>query len=176
MKNTKKVLILKDKDSIEDLRKKIKKTNDEKYKTRLKAILLLKKKKKRKEVAEILVAGERTVTAWVGAYNKDGTEGLKTKPTGRPKGKTRWENEIFEKLTKEIDKSDRYWSVRLMREWIKKEGKEDVPESTVWYRVTQIGYSNKSSRPYPYKGDKTKQEAFKKGASPRRFRVLSSKA
>lgn len=176
MKNTKKILILKDRDSIEDLKKEIKKTNDEKYKTRLKAMLLLKKKKKRKEVAEILVAGERTVTAWVGIYNKDGTEGLKTKPTGRPKGKEKWKNEIFEKLTKEIDKSDKYWSVRLMCKWIKKEEKEDVPESTVWYRVTQIGYSNKSSRPYPYKGDKEKQDSFKKGASRRYLKVLPNKA
>ena len=42
--------------------------------------------------------------------------------------------------------------------------KKDIPERTLWYRITQIGYSNKSSRRYPYKGDKEKQEAFKKGA------------
>jgi hypothetical protein len=51
-----------------------------------------------------------------------------------------------------------------MQKWIYEEEKKDIPESTLCYRITQIGYSNKSSRPYPYKGDKEKQETFKKGA------------
>jgi len=142
----------------------IKKTKDEKYKTRLKAILLVKNGKTRKETAGALAVSLKSVTGWVKTYNKDGLRGLKSKKTGRPKGKVEWDAAILERLAKEIDKSNQYWSIPLMQRWIREEEKKDIPESTLWYRITQIGYSNKSSRPYPYRGDKEKQEAFKKGA------------
>ena len=146
------------------LKKEIKKTKDEKYKTRLKAILSVKSGRTRKETAEALVVSLKSVTGWVKAYNKDGLRGLKSKKTGRPKGKVEWDAAIFEKLAKAIDKSKQYWSIPLMQQWLREEEKKDIPESTLWYRIRQLGYSNKSSRPYPYQGDKEKQEEFKKGA------------
>jgi transposase len=142
----------------------IKRTKDEKYKTRLKAILLIKNGKTRKETADALVVSLKSVTEWVKTYNKEGLRGLKSKKTGRPKGKVEWDAEIFKKLAREIDKGRQYWSIPLMQKWIYEEEKKDIPESTLWYRITQIGYSNKSSRPFPYKGDREKQEEFKKGA------------
>ena len=152
------------KNTVGILKKEVKETKDEKYKTRLKAILLIKNGKTRKETAGALVVSLKSVTGWVKAYNKDGLHGLKSKKTGRPKGKVEWDAAIFERLAKEIDKGRQYWSIPLMQKWIQEEEKKDIPESTLWYRMTQIGYSNKSSRPYPYKGDKEQQEAFKKGA------------
>lgn len=146
------------------LREEIKKTKDEKYRTRLKAIVLVKNGKTRNETATTLIVSLKSVTGWIKTYNESGYTGLRSKKTGRPKGKVAWDSTIFKKLAKEIDKSTQYWSIPLMREWIRKEENKDIPESTLWYRITQIGYSNKSSRPYPYKGDKKKQEEFKKGA------------
>lgn len=157
------MIALKNKDTLDVLKHEIKHAKDQKYKQRLQAILSVKNGKSRKEIIEALVVSEVSLIEWIKKYNEEGKESLKTKKTGRPKGKTTWKNEIFEKLAQEIDKSDRYWSVRLMCEWIQKEEKESIPESTVWYRVGQIGYSHKSSRPYPYKGDKEKQDSFKKG-------------
>ena len=175
MKTKKKILILKNKDTIKELKEEVKKTNDEKYKTRLKAIILLKKKQKLHEVSDSLVVSMRSISRWVKIYNKSGKKGLKTKKAGRPKGKKKWDDKIFKKLTKEINKADRYWSVRLMTDWMKKNEEVEIPESTMWYKITQLGYSNKSSRPYPYKGDKEKQKEFKKGASRPPYRIISRK-
>ena len=49
-----------------------------------------------------------------------------------------------------------------MREWIISEYGIEIPARTIQARVKKNGYSFKSSRPSPYKGDKEKQEAFKK--------------
>lgn len=155
---------LKNKHHLSVLKKQLKKSKDEKYKTRLKAIILIKKGRTRNETAENLVVSLKSLTEWIKTYNESGYLGLRSKKTGRPKGKTKWDSGIFERLTKEIDKSERYWSVPIMRDWLEKEEKKIIPESTIWYRVIQIGYSHKSSRPYPYKGDKEKQERFKKRA------------
>jgi transposase len=38
----------------------------------------------------------------------------------------------------------------------------EVPNETMRMRVKRAGYSYKSNRPSPYKGDKVKQEEFKK--------------
>ena len=157
-------LFIKKRHSVQRLQDEIKKTKDEKYKTRLRGIILAKKGKHRGEISGTLVVSVRAITAWVRSYNKEGLRGLKSKKTGRPKGKVEWDAKIFEKLSREIDKSEQYWSIPLMQKWIWEEEKKDIPESTLWYRITQIGYSNKSSRPYPYKGDREKQEMFKKGA------------
>ena len=142
----------------------IKTTLDEKYKTHLRTLLLFHKGKSLREISEIQVVSKRSVQNWIHAYNENGEDGLKTKPTGRPKGRTYWENSPFEHLAEAINKNEKYWSLRLMTEWLAENEKVSIPKSTIWYRVTQIGYSHKSSRPYPYKGDPQKQEAFKKGA------------
>ena len=170
-------IILKSKDTIKELRKEIKNTKDEKYKTKLKAIIKLKedKDKKRQVIANELVISHQSLVRWINLYNEQGKKGLQTKKAGRPRGKTKWDNNIFEKLTKEIDKADKYWSIPLMQDWLKEKEDTKIPLSTLWYRVTQLGYSHKSSRPYPYKGNKEKQEKFKKRASRPQYKILSSK-
>lgn len=49
-----------------------------------------------------------------------------------------------------------------MQEWIQKHHKVAILEQTVWYHMDKQGYSYKSDRPHPAKGDKEKQEVFKK--------------
>ena len=78
---------------------------------------------------------------------------------------SKWDQSIFDDLVKEIDKGGRYWSIPLMQKWLKEHKKQDIPESTVWYHLNRLNYSHKSARPHPYRGDKERQEAFKKGAS-----------
>jgi transposase len=84
---------------------------------------------------------------------------------GRPEGNPKWNTALFDNLVKEIDKGGRYWSIPLMVEWLKEHYKENVPENTVWYHLKRLNYSHKSARPHPYKGNKERQETFKKGAS-----------
>lgn len=148
--------------SISAIKKEIKTTTDEAYKTRLRAILSFHKGNSQKHIEETMVLSRRALYNWIVLYNASGMEALKTNLGGRPKGKTKWDSTPFERLAKEIDSHAQYWSIRLMIQWLEENEKITVPKSTVWYRMIQIGYSNKSSRPFPYEGDKEKQDAFKK--------------
>ena len=158
---------LKSKDTIKGLKGEIKKVKgDDTYALKLRALVKVRENpnRTRKEIAKELVISEQALITWIKLYNEQGKKGLKTNKGGRPKGKTKWDNSSFEKLSKQIDKSDHYWSIRLMQEWLEEHEDVCIPKTTLWYRMIQIGYSNKSSRPYPYKGDSKKQEEFKKRA------------
>lgn len=158
-------IMLHARDSVAELRRKIKASDDEAQKARIRAIINLKEGATRVEVAQRFVVDTDSITSWVKAYNKSGVAGLKMSRGGRPEGNPKWDTKIFDALAKEIDTGGRYWSVPLMVEWIKKEHAVDIPENTVWYHVTGRNYSYKSARPHPYKGNALKQEAFKKGVS-----------
>lgn len=151
-------------DSITDLRKAIKKTRDPAAQLRIKAILLRKHGKTPQEIAGSLIVTDRSINGWILRYNNSGLAGLATKPSGRKEGNPKWNKDIFDDLAKEIDKGG-YWSIPRMQEWLIKNKKKDIPEQTVWYRMDQLHYSYKSSRPHPVQGSKEKQESFKKRAS-----------
>jgi transposase len=153
--------------SVRRMEAEIKTTTDEKYKTRLRAVLLFKQGRSQKEITETMIVSRRSVHGWIVTYNEEGRDGLRTRTTGRPLGRVTWSEASFERLAREIDTSERYWSVHLMAEWLAEHEKTIIPESTIWYRITKIGYSHKSSRPYPYKGDAEQQTVFKKRASPK---------
>lgn len=169
---------IKKKHSISKLKRELKQSYDEKYKTKLRAIIYLREHSDETQgkVAARFVVSRMSISTWIRRYNENGLKGLRTNKGGRPKGKTKWDDTYFKKLAKEIDKAEQYWSIPLMQEWLKEHEKVEIPEVTCWYRMTQLGYSYKSSRPYPYQGDKKKQEQFKKRASEMSWRVLSSKA
>jgi len=155
---------LKNKNTLTKLKKEIEKTKNEKYRTRVKTIIKLKESphKSKKEIAEELMISNFSLFSWLKIYNEKGLNGLKIKKTGRPQGKNKWDKAFFEDLVKEINKSDKFWTLKLMQEWLKKEKEVEIPSQSIWYRITQLGYSHKSSRPFPYKGDREKQEEFKK--------------
>lgn len=159
-------IIVKEHETIEKLREKLKEASDEAYKTRLKAILLAKKGRKRFEIVEQLTVDAKSVTTWLARYNKNGTQALMSNKGGRPEGNPKWDATHFEALTKEIDKGG-YWSIPRMQEWLATKYAVNIPEQTVWYRMNQLHYSYKSARPHPMQGNKEKQDAFKKGASNR---------
>ena len=135
---------------------------DEKQKLRVRAIISLLKGSTRTETAHNLSVNQDSVTDWVKKYNKSGISGLETHKPGKKQGDTKWSENIFTTLTKEIDKQKQYWSLLNMTEWIKSKYKKDIPDATIWYRLQKLNYSHKSSRPSPYLGDKAKQEEFKK--------------
>lgn len=153
-------------DTEAQLRKKLASAHDEAFKTRLKAVLLALAGKKRFEIVERLTVDASSVTLWLQRYNEQGSAALASNKGGRPEGNPKWNKEIFEDLAKEIDKGG-YWSIPRMQEWLKREKNQEIPEQTVWYRMDQLKYSYKSARPSPVRGDKEKQDTFKKGALPR---------
>lgn len=152
----------KNKHSIAELKTAIKKSKDEGQKTRLRAIIKLKGAKSRISVAKELIVNRKTLLSWVNKYNKGGIEALLVSKGGRPKGNLKWDEILFEKLSKEVKKNKKCWSLRAMQDWINEKEKEIVPISTIWYHMTIQGFSYTSLRPHPYLGDKKKQEVFKK--------------
>jgi transposase len=152
---------LKNKHSLKELQQSIKKSKDPDQKTRLRAIISVKNNLTRKRVSQNFSIREATLRSWIRAYNKDGIEALQMSKGGRPEGNPRWDNKVFEKLIKEIDKGG-YWSIPRMQDWLSKNHEVNIPEQTVWYRIDQLGYSYKGARPHPVKGDEEKQKNFKK--------------
>lgn len=132
--------------------------------TRLKAIFLRAQDKTPQEIAQQLLVSDRSVTEWILRYNKGGIPELRTKQSGRPEGNPIWDQSLFNELAQEVDKGG-YWSIPRMQEWLKKHKQVDIPEQTIWYRMDQLKYSYKSSRPSPIGGDAEKRATFKKGAS-----------
>lgn len=149
--------------NIATLKVAIKRSHDEGQKTRLRAIMAAQAGGTRNDIVIMLQVSDHSITNWVHAYNKGGIDALKTNKGGRPKGHAKWSNDIFTDLARAIDKGG-YWSIPRMQEWLKKHKDKDIPEQTVWYRMDQLNYSYKSARPHPYKGNKERQAAFKKGA------------
>jgi len=153
---------LKNQHSIAELQTAIKKSNNEGQKTRLRAIIRLKQGSTRTSVAKELVIDRKTLLSWIKKYNKGGTKTLLVPKGGRPRGNLKWDEAIFKRLAKEVKKSEKCWSLRIMQDWIKKEEKETIPIVTIWYHLQVLKFSYTSLRPHPYLGDKKKQEALKK--------------
>lgn len=161
---------LKPKHTVEELIKIKNESRDEGQRTRITAIIKLKRGKIIKDIVEDLNTTRRSISTWIHRYNSDGIKGLESDVGGRPSGHYKWDESIFSELTKEITKTNGYWSIPKMQKWIKDNHKKEIPEQTVWYRLNDLGFSYKSSRPHPYKGDKNKQEEFKKNVS---WKVIS---
>lgn len=161
-----KTMAVAERDSLAGLHKAVKRSDDEAQKTRIRAIIALKEGKTKTLVAESFAISRTSVVSWVVLYNGGGTDALRMGKGGRPEGNPKWEAEPFEALGKEVEKGG-YWSVPKMQQWLAKEKELDIPQQTVWYRVRQMDYSYKSSRPHPARGSEKAREAFKKGASRR---------
>jgi len=150
--------------SVAELRRALKTSKDEAQKTRIRAIISVEEGATRTETAKRLVISRTTLVSWVAAYNGGGGAALKMTKGGRPEGNPKWDRAIFDALANEIDTKKGYWSVPLMRQWIREHFKKDIPENTVWYHMTNLEYSYKSARPHPAQGNREKHDAFKKGA------------
>jgi transposase len=68
-------------------------------------------------------------------------------------------------LCDKLDLMEEYWSIPKMQSWIEENYGVKIPLSTIHHRLGVNGYSFKSSRPNPYKGDPNLQAAFKKTVS-----------
>jgi transposase len=140
------------------------KSSDDGQKLRLRAMINMKKGKLIKQVAEDLVVSRKSVGTWRATYNEKGVSGLLSNKGGRSEGNPKWDSKIFEHLGKHIKTAGGYWSVPKMQDWIEEVFKKTIPLQTIWYHLIILGFSHKSARPHPYKGDKERQESFKKGA------------
>lgn len=141
------------------------KSSDDGQKLRLRAIINIKKGKLMQQISEELVVSEKSLGVWLAKYNEKGVSGLASNKGGRPEGNPKWDTKIWESLGNTIKTRGGYWSIPKMQEWIENTYKKAIPEQTVWYHLDKLGFSYKSSRPHPYKGDRERQGSFKKGGS-----------
>ena len=149
--------------SEEELRKIIKTTGDGRYRLRVQTILLAMEGKTAKEIREQLMISHYSVFNWLKRYNERGLQGLKEiSKGGRKEGNPKWDKAIFEEMFKEIEKMEEYWSAPKIQKWIEQRFGVKIPVITIRYRLKKGGYSYKTSRPYPYKGDERAQAEFKK--------------
>ena len=103
-----------------------------------------------------------TYVKWIRRYNEEGINGLKTKKSTERKEK--WDNNLFKELFEELDKNKGFWTTKKMQKFIEEKHNVKIPEESIRRRLHKYRYSWKTSRPSPYKGDKEKQEEFKKNS------------
>lgn len=149
--------------SEEELKKIIKTTTDGRYRLRVQVIFYILQNKSTEDIHKQLMVSTYSIFSWLKRYNEQGLEGLRSiKSGGRKEGNPIWDNSIFKALFEKLDQMQEYWSAPKMQVWIEKEFGVKIPERTIRYRLKKGGYSYKSSRPNPYKGDPKLQEEFKK--------------
>jgi len=149
--------------TLKELKQEMRKATDGRYQLRINTIILLKEGEKSSQIRERLLIGSDTYCRWIRSYNDGGLEALKSiKITGRKEGNPEYEDYIFEELFQKLDLMQEYWSVIKMIKFVKDLHNIEVPNETMRMRVKRAGYSYKSNRPSPYKGDKVKQDEFKK--------------
>jgi len=155
-------LEVKNHNTIEELKKEIREAKNGRYALRVQCIKLKKEGKRTKEIEEALLISRDAVSRWVRRYNKEGLEGLKSKkPTGR---KEKWNDDLFKELFEELNKNRGFWTIKKMQKFIKEKHNIKIPEESLRRKIHKAKYSWKTSRPNPYKGDKQKQEEFKKNS------------
>jgi len=148
--------------TIEELRREIRNSKDGRYSLRIQCIILKKEGKSTKEIQQTLLISRDTISRWIRQYNEKGLEGLRSKkPSGR---KEKWDDSLFKELFEELDKNKGFWTIKKMQKFIEERHNVKIPEESIRKKVHRAKYSWKSSRPSPYKGDKEKQEEFKKNS------------
>ncbi len=156
-------LKLQEHNTLKELKQEMRKATDGRYQLRVNTIILLKEGEKSSKIRERLLIGSDTYCRWIRSYNNGGLKALKDiKITGRKEGNPEYDDYIFEELFGKLDLMQEYWSVIKMQKFVKELHNIEVPNETMRMRVKRAGYSYKSNRPSPYKGDAVKQEEFKK--------------
>ncbi len=156
---------LKDHDTEEELLQEIRNTKNGRYQHRLRAVLFLKRGYKAKEVQKELLISSATYCSWIKKYNEHGKDILKEHKSGRKEGNPKYDANFFKEVYEALDAMDEYWSIPKMQKLVEEKHGIKVPYETMRLRIKKAGYSYKSNRPSPYKGDKELQEEFKKTQS-----------
>ena len=154
-------------DTLEQLHEKIQKIRDNDHKLKILVIekILANPSISGKEIQKTFFISAATMYSWVNLYNEGGLEKLKIGNGGRgikSKDKKIYSDEAFESLKNEIDNNqDRVWTLDKMQYFLKDKFDIEPTLQAIRYRIKDT-HSYKSSRPYPYKGDRDKLGRFKK--------------
>ncbi len=158
-----KTITLKTTISRDELQYQIKSTRDGRYRLRLQAVMLAMDGLGSLAIIKQLLIERKTLFRWIKLFNDKGIEGLKhICKGGRDKGCFKWDEEIFTALFTKLDNMEEFYSVPKMQSWIEDTYGITIPQNTIHNRLRANGYTFKSSRPNPYKGDPNLQASFKK--------------
>jgi transposase len=160
-----KAIKLQNHDSENELLQEIRKSNNGRYQHRLRTILLAKRGLPAKAIQAELLISSATYCKWLKNYNEHGKDILKQHNSGRKSGNPKYEDKIFKEVFEKLDLMEEYWSIPKMQKLVLELHNVKVPDETMRMRVKRAGYSYKSNRPSPYKGDEELQEEFKKTES-----------
>jgi len=153
---------LKEHDTEEELLQEIRNIKNGRYQHRLRAVLFLKRGYKAKDIQKELLISSATYCSWIKKYNEHGKDILKEHRSGRKEGNPKYDAKLFQEVYEALDAMDEYWSIPKMQKLVEEKHGVKVPYETMRLRIKKAGYSYKSNRPSPYKGDKELQEEFKK--------------
>ena len=160
-----KAIQLKNHDTEDELLQEIRSTKNGRYQHRLRTILLAKRGISSKAIREELLISSATYSKWLKNYNEHGKEILKQHNSGRKNGNPKYKEEVFKEVFEKLDLMEEYWSIPKMQKSVLELHNIQVPYETMRMRIKRAGYSYKSNRPSPYKGDKELQDNFKKTVS-----------
>lgn len=117
------------------------------------------------EICLGLYISKQTFFRWIRWYNKGGLARLivgEGSKGSKNKDRKIYSDEAFEGLKQEIDNNqDRVWTLEKMRYFLKDKFGIEPTLQGIRHRIKDT-HSYKSSRPYPYKGDRDKLGRFKK--------------
>lgn len=155
---------IKVRESIEELKNVLRKQSNIKSRQRLNALIESKKQpqRSRKELAQYLGIGKRTLETWLSIYKHEGIEGIiKVKP--RRKGSKIITDEIHEALRQRVQSKDNpflgYWDAH---QWVTE--KFGIEISYYWlrrYLIDRFGTKVKSTRKSHIKKDEQAVAFFK---------------
>jgi len=160
------VAITREDETVEDLRRLAKATDDAGQRCRLLAIAVVREGLARGEAARLSCVQTQTLRDWVIAYNQKGPDGLKT---GTPPGPAcRMSEDEIKKLETWLDNGPDpetdgivRWRCIDLQLMIKAEFGHDYTERGIGILLKRIGYSHISARPHHPKGDPEAREDFR---------------
>ncbi|MCV6609077.1 MAG: helix-turn-helix domain-containing protein [Campylobacterales bacterium] len=136
--------------SAKEIRKAIKSTSDGIFRLRLMIVekLVAEPNLSLQKVAKALIVNRETVTKCLQLFNEGGIEALKPKQAGRKEGNPKYDDSIFQKLIETLKSQETPWSVYQMQNHIRHTYNIEIPESTIYYRLSKMGYSKKANNDY----------------------------
>jgi transposase len=125
----------------EDFREEIRKVKDNGLKLKMLVIekILSTPTISAKEVQSTFFISPKRMYEWINQYNSDGLEGLKAKKKenrGSGKGRTKVDEEVYEKLKEEIEQTpNKKWTLKVKQSYIKEQFGIEVTQQAIAYRM-----------------------------------------
>lgn len=152
-------------ESVEELKEKYRDSKCKVESRRIQVVWWLAEGKSRKEVVELSGYSKRQLIAIINRYKEGGLKELRDK-RGEGKGAKKLLSDeemlLFGQIVRKDYEKGVIWNGKKVVEWVKEELGKEIYVSRGYEMLGAIGFSVQRVRPRHVKGDKEKQEGFKK--------------